>query len=101
MEDDPNFLEIEDDLNLFENGRRPKFTFKKRKKTSILGEMEDILNFSKMEDNIKYFCKLNFLKMEDSLIFFENGRKPQFLVNQKQCNLKHLKSKQWLWHCSG
>ena len=31
MEDDLNFLEIEDDLNIFENGKRPLFLINQRR----------------------------------------------------------------------
>ena len=50
---------MEDDLNFFENGRRPQF-------------------FLKMEDDLK------FLKMEDNLNYFENGRRPQFIENGRR-----------------
>jgi hypothetical protein len=43
---------MEDDINIFENERRPKCL--------------------KMDDD------LNFLTMEDYLNFFETGRRPQF-----------------------
>jgi hypothetical protein len=46
------FFKMEDDLNMFENQRRPPFCF----------EMLDDLNFLKMEDDSI------FLKMEDCLI---------------------------------
>ena len=45
---------MEDDLKIFENGRRPQL-------------------FLKMEDDLKH------LKMEDDIIFFQNGRQPQML----------------------
>ena len=53
------FLKVEDDLNSFENVRRPHF-FRKWKTTLI------------------------FLKMEDDLNFFENGRQPQFFLNGRR-----------------
>ena len=43
---------MEDDLNFFKNGRRPKFS-----------KMEGDLNFSKIEED------LNFSKIEDDLNF--------------------------------
>ena len=42
---------MEDDLNIFENGRRPQFFFKGRRPQ--LFEMEDDLNFFQMEDDLK------------------------------------------------
>ena len=58
------FLKMEDDLNFFENGRRPQF-FWKWKTTYIVLKMEDNLNLLKMEDD--WF----FLQMEDDPIFVD------------------------------
>ena len=49
---------MEDDLNLFRNGRQPHF----------FSKMEDDLIFFKMEED------LNFFKKADNLNFFQNGR---------------------------
>ena len=68
--------EMEDDLKLFGNGRRPQH-FQKWKTTSNFSEMEDDLNLLDMEDNIN----LLYLEMEDDLNFFGNGRRHQFTVN--------------------
>ena len=41
MEDDPNFfLQMEDDLNILENGRRPNF-FQMEDDLNILGNLEN------------------------------------------------------------
>ena len=64
MEEDLIFLQMEDDLNFFTNGRRPQF-FDKWKTTSILLMMSI---FPKMEDNF------NLEKMEDNLNIVGNGR---------------------------
>ena len=53
---------IEDNLNIFENGRRPQY-FWKLKTTSI------------------------FLKMEDNLNIFENGTWPQYLKKWKTTSI--------------
>ena len=45
---------MEDDLNIFENGRRPQF-FRKWKTTSIFLKMEDDLNF--LNDKQPFFCQ--------------------------------------------
>jgi hypothetical protein len=45
LKEDLIFLQMEDDLNLFTNGRQPQF-FYKWKTTSILLHMEDDVNFS-------------------------------------------------------
>ena len=49
---------MEDDLNFFQNERRPHFS-----------KVEDDINFFKMEDDQKK------LKLEGDLIFFQNGRR--------------------------
>ena len=67
QQDDINFFENGRRPQFFENGRRPQFFFK-WKTTSIFGKLEHNLIFWKMEDN------LNFLKMEGDLNFLENGR---------------------------
>ena len=54
MEDDPNFLGMVDELNLFENGRRPHFFF-------INGGRPQF--FFKLETT-------SIFENEDSLIFF-------------------------------
>jgi hypothetical protein len=59
------FLKMEDDLNFFENGRRPQFL-----------EMEDNLNFLEMEYN------LNFLGKWKTTLIFLNGRRPHYFVNK-------------------
>jgi hypothetical protein len=43
MEDNLNFVQIEDDLNILANGRLPQY-FGKWKTTSIVWQMEDDLN---------------------------------------------------------
>ena len=58
---------MEDDLNIFENGRR----------ASLFGKMEDYLNF-----------KIN--GMEDDLNFLFNGRGPQFLFEWKMTTVSYL-----------
>ena len=47
---------MKDDLNFFENGRRPQI-------------------FLKIEDELKYFWKL-----KTTLIIFQNQRRPQFVL---------------------
>ena len=59
-------MQLEDDLNIFENGRQPHF-FLKRKMTSI------------------------FLKKEDDLNVFENGRGPQIFENGRRPYTKTIK----------
>jgi hypothetical protein len=50
-------LYMEDDNNLFPNGRRPQY-FCKQKTTSISWQMEDNLNvFVNMEDDLSFFCE--------------------------------------------
>ena len=60
---------MEDDLNFFQNGRRPQF-FPKWKTTSICQ------TFSKTKDNHNIFK--NGRRPE----LFENGRQPQFFQNE-------------------
>ena len=55
------FMKMEDNLNFFENGRRPKFNFKNGRRPQIFFQMEDDLKHFRMED------KLNFFLMEDDL----------------------------------
>ena len=70
MEENLNFLEMEDDLNLFENGRQHHFFL--------------------MEDDLNVFGKWNttsiFFKWKTTSVFFVifclNGRRPQFFVNK-------------------
>ena len=66
---------MEDDLNIFENGRRPQF-FGKRKTTSI---------FLKMEDNLKKIMQPKTIKSKNNNIF-ENGRLHKFFF-KKEDNL--------------
>ena len=89
----------EDNLNIFENGRRPQI-FGKRKTTSIF----------KIEDNL---IKNNAAKMIKSKTVsnFENARRPQFLKNKEgrlsePCYLKFwlkmvlnwsIPSETWKW----
>ena len=52
---------MEDDLNVFENGRRPQFL--------------------KMEND------LNFFKNEDDLTIFKNGRRPYYFQKWKTTSI--------------
>ena len=54
---------MEDDLNIFENGRQPQY-FWKWKTTSIFLKMEDDLNIFQMQDDL-------FFQMKNYLIFFQ------------------------------
>ena len=84
MEDDLNFWQMEDNLNILANGRRPKY----------FGKMEDDLNIVRNKRLPQYFdkwkatpifCqiedKINFWKMKGNLIILEYGIRPQYLVN--------------------
>ena len=73
---------MEDDLNFFRNGRRPKF-FGKLKTTSIFGEMEDDLNFFEnlifwenisflMKDNIKKVIQPKTIKIKTMVVAPDN-----------------------------
>jgi hypothetical protein len=68
MEDNLNFIKMEDDLNLFPNGRRPHFI--KNERCPQFLKMEDNLNFFKNETQPQYFQKWKttsiFFKMEDN-----------------------------------
>ena len=60
---------MEDDLNIFENGRQPQFL-----------ETEDDLNFQEMADDINFFFENGiqpqiFLKIEDDSYVFKNELK--------------------------
>ena len=63
MENDLNFLKMEDNLFFFEKQTNEMKSKSLKVKTLI---------FLKMEDN------LNFLKMEDNLNIVENGRQPRY-----------------------
>ena len=68
MEDDLNFfLQMEDDLNILGNGRRPHFF-----------QMEDDLNILGIRRRPHFF------QMEDDLNIFENGRQFQKISNGRQ-----------------
>jgi hypothetical protein len=69
----PTRRDMEDDLNIFENGRRPN-NFLQRKMTSIFLKVEDNPkqnNATKIQLKVK---PIIFLEMEDDLNFFEKGR---------------------------
>ena len=70
MEDDLNFLTIEDNL----------IFFGKPKTTLIFLKMKDDLNFLEMEDN------LNFFKMRDNLNFI-NRRRPHCFFKRKNTSI--------------
>ena len=57
---------MEDDLNLFEKGRRPNFFEKRRRPQKKL-----------CNQKLLKVKTIIFLKMEDDLNFFENGRRPE------------------------
>ena len=70
---------MEDDLNIFENGRRPQFL-----------KMEDDLNFLKMEDNLNFLKMeeaLNFLKMKDDLIFLKMEDDLNFCLSKRKTHI--------------
>jgi hypothetical protein len=99
MEDDHSFLQskqafyflMEDNLNLFNNGRRPQ-SFWNWKTTSIILKMEDNLYFSTME------------KMENDLNFKVNERWwPQIEYHHSFLQSKAglaSSSFTWAWHSS-
>jgi hypothetical protein len=64
----PTRRNVEDNLNIFENGRRPQF-FWKRKTT--LFKKNKTTSFKKIEPKA-----IIFLKMEDDPNCFEKGRRP-------------------------
>ena len=55
---------MEDDFNILANGRRSQY-FGKWKTTSIILQMED---------------DIDFLKLEDTLNFYSIGKQPKFLT---------------------
>jgi hypothetical protein len=84
---------MEDDLNIFENGRRPQL-FRKRKTTSFqavlgnLGSWLFVCSFilTQLEDIWK--TTSIFLKMEDDLNYFKKGRRPYFFWKWKTTSKK-------------
>ena len=81
---------MEDDLNFFENGRRPQL-FQKWKTTSIFSKMEDDLNFFKKTKTTSIFSKneddLNFFQKWKTTLLFLNERQPQFLGKRKTTSI--------------
>ena len=78
----PTRRNMEDDLNFFENGRRPHFW-----------EIKNDLKYFQMEVNLNIlvngrqpFSKQTRRNIEDDLNFFENGRQPHiFFIFFKWC----------------
>jgi hypothetical protein len=73
--------------------------------TSIFMKMEDklifFLNGRRPQFVLKKADDLNFFEKEDDLNCFENGRQTQKIVQQKKQLKSNPKIKQWLWHRSG
>ena len=66
---------MEDDLNLFEKGRRPNF-FENRRRPKYFWKGRRLI-FSKIEDDHKKM-QLKAIKCKNNTIL-ENGRQPQFI----------------------
>ena len=65
---------MEDDLNIWTNGRRPQY-LDKWKTTSIFWKMEDDLNYLEMEDNLNINKKI-------TQISFEMKYGPKFVISK-------------------
>ena len=66
---------MEDDLNIFENERRPQFFQLKDDLNFVL------VNLRKLIFGMQHCFNLTRLNMEDDLNLFENGRQPIFFQN--------------------
>ena len=74
------FQEMEDDLTIFGNGRRPQF-FRKWKTTSTFQEIKDTSIHQEIEDNLLLSGngrQLEFSEYGRQLKFSENWRSPQY-----------------------
>ena len=76
---------MEEYLNLFENGRRPKFFSPMQDDLNLFLQMKDNLIFCQMDDN------LNLIQMEYDLNSLANGRQPKKKIMQpKTINIKTM-----------
>ena len=73
---------MEDDLNFFKNGRRPKYYLKREDNIFISFKLETTSIFPRIDNDLLFFGKWKttsfFFRLENDLNLFENGRRPQF-----------------------
>ena len=84
---DPNRWNIEDDLNIFENWRRPQF-FPNRRRPRFCSRQPRELIFGMLHsfNQTRWNMDLNFLENGRRPQLFENGRRPQFYLMEEGHN---------------
>jgi hypothetical protein len=84
MEDDLNFCQMEDYLNILGNGRQHQY-FEKWKTASIPWQMEDDLNIVANGRRPQYFLKWKTTSIFCQILLY--GRQLQYFVNRDDLNI--------------